>query len=300
MFLNWLRNVVGGKPSSPGRCRDTRRLCRFRPELEVLEYRLAPAVHTWTGGASNLWSNNANWSEGSPAGDAAAELRFPAGAAFLDTVNDLAALTVEQIDFTGGGYKLSGNALNVISPVLESPFIVSSAGTNEMNMALSLASSGATSGRIKVDAGTLQLNGVIDGSTGLDKVGLGRLGLSGSNTFTGPFHVLQGAVLVQNGSALGSGDAGRTNVSAGAAVEVLGGINVPETINLAGFGIDGAGALRSTAGTNTWTGFIVLVADASIGVDAGTLSVSGEIGDVGATSTFGLNKVGSGTLVLTI
>src|SRR5689334_16042231 len=48
-----------------------RRLTPFRPRLEYLEARLAPATHTWTGlGGNNLWTTAKNWTGGDPvAGD---------------------------------------------------------------------------------------------------------------------------------------------------------------------------------------------------------------------------------------
>ena len=48
--------------------------------IEILESRIAPAVHTWTGlSGDNLWSNANNWSGGSPAADASGDvdLVFP-------------------------------------------------------------------------------------------------------------------------------------------------------------------------------------------------------------------------------
>jgi hypothetical protein len=36
----------------------------FRPQLELLESRMAPAVLTWSGMTDGLWSNPANWDAG--------------------------------------------------------------------------------------------------------------------------------------------------------------------------------------------------------------------------------------------
>ena len=55
-----------------GRRRDRQNSARkptppWRPALEALESRYAPAVRTWTGlGADDLWSNAANWDTGVP------------------------------------------------------------------------------------------------------------------------------------------------------------------------------------------------------------------------------------------
>src|SRR5260370_29216581 len=70
------RTAARGKPS-------------YRPRLEALELRLSPATHTWTGAVNNLWSVPGNWTGGSPAGDANADLVFPAGTShFNQTILD--------------------------------------------------------------------------------------------------------------------------------------------------------------------------------------------------------------------
>jgi autotransporter-associated beta strand protein len=109
---------------------------RQRPVLEVLENRLAPAVHTWTGGGgTNInWSDSANWSGGVPsAGESNVSLVFSGNLNYpaLDYVpsnNDLTGLTVNSIQFTEQmfydrsvyllsdyslGYKLTGNAVTL-------------------------------------------------------------------------------------------------------------------------------------------------------------------------------------------
>ena len=87
---------------------------------EPLETRIAPAVHTWTGaGANNLWSNDDNWTGGSPASDGSGniDLVFPTNAARLVVQNDIAALAVDSITFNaaGGtsktGYTINGNTI---------------------------------------------------------------------------------------------------------------------------------------------------------------------------------------------
>src|SRR6188768_2923486 len=50
---NTRRHSAGGR-------RDT---TRFRPQLDTLEHRVAPATLTWTGSATQNWSNPNNWAE---------------------------------------------------------------------------------------------------------------------------------------------------------------------------------------------------------------------------------------------
>jgi len=67
------------QPSTARRAAVKRRpQSQFRPRLELLEDRLAPAAHVWSGAFSSLWSDVRNWSiGGSPYGDNNAVLVFP-------------------------------------------------------------------------------------------------------------------------------------------------------------------------------------------------------------------------------
>src|SRR5437899_1613154 len=38
----------------------------YRPQLEALESRLAPATHTWNGSLSKFWADGSNWTGGIP------------------------------------------------------------------------------------------------------------------------------------------------------------------------------------------------------------------------------------------
>src|SRR5438552_1306648 len=109
MFGTWLR------PSARYRRRNQRARHTIRlPRLEALEDRLAPATHTWTGGASGLWSNNANWTTTSTAGDVGADLVFPGGAANYTNTNDISNLTIGSITFSGtNSYTIGGSAITL-------------------------------------------------------------------------------------------------------------------------------------------------------------------------------------------
>src|SRR5262249_52826398 len=106
-----------------------------RPRLEVLDGRLAPAVHTWIpAGGSNNWSDPANWSGGVPAaGEADVSLIFSGRLfrddnGFMESKNDITGLTVGSIQFTEQivilpgtsystpfpGFKLTGNPIAVV------------------------------------------------------------------------------------------------------------------------------------------------------------------------------------------
>ena len=142
--------------------------------------------------------------------------------------------------------------------------------------------------------GSMTLGGIVSGVADrhLVKIDTGTLILSNSNTYVGATTVSAGVLNIRHGNALGT-TAGGTTVNSGAALEVQGGITVGESLTLNGDGIGQHGALRSIGGNNVWNGAIV-ENGASIGVDADTLTIHGQINGAGA-----LRKVGGGTLVLT-
>ena len=173
---------------------------------------------------------------------------------------------------------------------------------------------------IGVSSGSqLTISGVIDdssssgGPVNLDKELTGTLILSGANTYRGYTNVFQGTLILQNGQAVGNSSA-ITAVYNGSVLQLQGGITVNnETLDLSGTGINFGGALISSNGANAWNGAINLEAIAgfsptttpptnvSINVvnAADSLTVGGANGTIGELgSTFGLIKIGLGTLVL--
>jgi autotransporter-associated beta strand protein len=131
----------------------------------------------------------------------------------------------------------------------------------------------------------------------INKLGDGRLTLSGNNTFWRGVRVSAGSLRVKSNNALGNGvDSANTgtNVLDGASLELVGGVDVAaEHLTLAGDGVEAAGSLRSVSGINTWDGQVVLFTNATIGVDADSLTVGGVISGTGS-----LTKSGPGTLIL--
>lgn len=158
----------------------------------------------------------------------------------------------------------------------------------------------------------LTVSGLMRDSTGaggesaiaavVQKTDTGRVALSGFNTYTALTDVQQGALRLQNSSALGDVSLA-TTVAAGAAVEAdffEGGaedfgliINEPITLN--GSGIGNTGALRNVSEfANTWAGTVTLATNSHIGVDAGgLLTITGVIGGSGE-----LTKVGPSFLTM--
>ena len=104
---HWLREVKE-KGFGATKARQSR---RFRPRVEDLEHRVAPAVRIWDGvqdlggaTANANWTTASNW-VGDIAPQAGDDLVFAAGAAQLTNVNDFAAGTrFNTITISGSGY----------------------------------------------------------------------------------------------------------------------------------------------------------------------------------------------------
>jgi uncharacterized repeat protein (TIGR01451 family) len=85
-------------------------------------------LHVWTGSSGSLWSNSLNWNGGAPAvGEGNVVLTFPQSAAQKTNVDDIPGLIVQQINFTGAGYDLTGsNPLSLVGGIADT---TSSSGT---------------------------------------------------------------------------------------------------------------------------------------------------------------------------
>ena len=107
---------------------------RFRPRLEALEDRLAPAVLVWTGATNNsLWSDPGNWEEGktpytTPEVDAVV---FPRSAAPRLSIHDGPPTTLHNIEFLDSGYTITGGdlILDMFGVVCKAP-----GGTNTLDV----------------------------------------------------------------------------------------------------------------------------------------------------------------------
>ena len=160
-------------------------------------------------------------------------------------------------------------------------------GSNAWNGTIAMASD-STLG-VANAADTLSVGGVVSGGFNLTKVGAGILVLSNANTYSGLTTVSAGTLNVRNDTGLGT-TAGGTNVSAGALLQLQGGINVgAESLTLTG-----TGSLENVIGVNSWSGTIDVGATSTLGVTANQLTVSGAISGAGNA----LTKVGTGVLIL--
>ena len=206
MLRSWLRSLT--RRSSRPAIRPV-----FRPRLEALEDRLAPATHTWTGGAgagNPYWSVAANWSGGVPFGDPNATLVF-APAANEISVNNYNGLTINSVSFTATGYSVQGNAFflggaNGISASLAGSPNVIAAPVNLIGAVegppVFYPFSVATGANLDL-AGTITDSGL---GAGLSLTGAGTHTLGGANTFHGGVDLNGGTLDLGTNTALGTGD----------------------------------------------------------------------------------------------
>ncbi|HXG08273.1 MAG TPA: autotransporter-associated beta strand repeat-containing protein [Gemmataceae bacterium] len=297
MALTWLHHWMRGSSSRRSAHKPTRRRSALL-RVEALEERTVPAIHRWTGlGSNNNWTTAANWDIGAP-NSPDDILVFPLGALRTTNVNNFPLDTeFAGLRFEGGGFTISGNRLR-----LGAQGITTTGGSTLIQMDLQL-----TSLATPIDVtGTLQIGNATAGSisgprAGFVKDGPGTLILGRANSYSGQTRVTEGILNIQNSTALGGTDTtllpGNTIVTAGAVLELQGGVNVTAEELRLGDGALTAGTLRSVSGTNTWGGKVILNSTATIDVRANALTISGVISSPGVANA-GLTKEGPGTLTL--
>jgi hypothetical protein len=138
--------------------------------VEVLEDRLAPVTHTWSGAASSLWSDAGNWIEYvSPAGDPSPDLVFPSsGVTNFTSTDDLPGSTpIGSIRFDGSGF-----IVNAADPAIDTTALTygtagitadNPAGTNVLDIDLAFPSSAPVNFTVTNAGATLNLSGKLSG-----------------------------------------------------------------------------------------------------------------------------------------
>ncbi|MCE9608820.1 MAG: autotransporter-associated beta strand repeat-containing protein [Chthoniobacter sp.] len=239
----------------------------------------------------------------------------------IDTLNILGGLvhsTTTAHLFNGVNVNMTGGELRVSSGNIQWNFVTvttaASASTALINGALNFRGDGGFSSSIfnvadGAAAADLEVNGPIsqlNGNVGLTKNGTGTMVLSGANSYGGQTQINAGTLLVTNSTGLGVGGHNGTTmtfIQDGATLALQGGISLDEHFHVWGAGVGGLGAVRSISGNNALTNApgggpgYALRSDTTVGVEADTLTVSGFYnGDAGS---YGLIKIGAGTLTLT-
>jgi autotransporter-associated beta strand protein len=273
-----------------------------RLEIEPLENRLAPATHTWTGAANNLWSNNGNWIGGAPvSSEANVVLIFPTVPANTTNINDIAGLTIQSITFSGNGYAMSGSAITLIGG-LAADANVTSGDTINLDTALG----GTQTWTVATAGATLAVGGVVSGpaTSNLTLAGPGSVVLSAANSYAGVTTLSGGTLTVGSNTALGTG----MLVLSGGSLQSSGGVTLANPFTLGGpatlggsnnLTLSGAGNLGGgnslkviNAGTTTFSGILSGAGNLDESAGAGTFVLSG------ANTYIGMTVLASGILMV--
>jgi autotransporter-associated beta strand protein len=243
------------------------------------------------------WTS-ASWSTAGAPNAVGANADFTAQAA-PTTLNLNASQTVGNLRFAGtNSWTIAGsNTLTLQADIGGRAILSATSGTHTITAPTLWNSDLWVSG-----AGTLELAGSVGStSSSLTKTGSGVLTLSGSNAYSGESFINAGMLVAANNNALGAGGLSsttKTTVSTGATLALQGNISLDEHMHIFGSGVGGLGAIRNLSGSNSLTsaGYALRTLDATIGADAGRLTISGGLYQEGGT--YGLTKVGAGTVVL--
>ena len=267
----------------------------------LLAHPARAAVWSWSGGggANAYWNNSANWGFlGTPGnGDTVV---FPAGSLNALNTNNITGLTLNQIRFVGagGGYEIRGNDFTLTNSIVATN--TTGANTIENNITL-----GTSDVQMVVSNGaSLTLAGVLSGSVGVNKTGLGTLTYQapGNNLYTGTTLVSAGTLqfnvasvtAVMGPLVIGDGTgAGSPTVKDLQGLEMTG--IGPVTINLNGL-LD-LNNMNEPLGFNT----NLTLSGGTIQTGTGTLTLSPNT-TITVTNTtsdiFGNLNTGSGTLTI--
>ena len=169
---------------------------------------------------------------------------------------------------------------------------------------------GGTSTAANVVTGVVS-NG--SGTVGIEKTGTGLWILAGANTFSGPTTVSNGALRIQNSSALGSGSGTvlvTNNNGAASAdnndLQISGGLTISRNLILENAAVSGnvgnartrlAATNNSNANANTWSGNITIRggSNQTIAADSSPLTISGQLLNDGTTPSSGMFIRGGNT-----
>jgi autotransporter-associated beta strand protein len=186
----------------------------------------------------------------------------------------------------GNGISLGGGTLN------------STAGTYALGTSRAIVLS-ADAATIKVDEGTLTVDGMVSGAFNLTKSGNGTLLMSATvNTFGGSgktFTIGAGTMQLGAGTVSLGTTANAASVTAGATLDLNGkGFTTANSLTINGQYSSSIGAVSDSSVTaGSYAGTVTLASDSSIGGNNGDITLSGVL-----SGNFNLKKVGSNALTL--
>ncbi|MBI5689228.1 MAG: autotransporter-associated beta strand repeat-containing protein [Verrucomicrobia bacterium] len=214
------------------------------------------------------------------------------GGSIVLTKSGAGLLSLTGANSFGGSLTMTGGTLALGHPsALGSASLTLNGGTLRTDVGVSLSAPVAVLGGsnvINTNGQSLTLSGLITNGGALTKTGAGTLSLSGANTYGGGTTLQAGTLSVSHNSALGTG----TLTLQGGSLQAPGTARtLANPLSLQGnFDISNSPAL-TLSGAATLTGSRTLtVGTGSTALFTGTIGQSG--------GTFGLTKLGSGTLAL--
>lgn len=237
------------------------------------------AVRTWDGGGADAnWTTAANW-VGDVAPVANDDLVFPATSAQFATNNNFTLLTnFRSISVEGGSYTIGGNLFRL------SAGLTVQSGTLTVNTAITLNGaqvfSSGTAGTITLlglSVGSSQLTiegdgitgiGLISGSGGVVKNGVGAAAILAASGFSGPL-ALNNGIFVIDANIPNSAVTVNSNLSTGGQdISGLGGTGTVGPVNVIE-GIVSAGSLTSPTGVLNVSGGLTLSANGAFAAKLG-------------------------------
>ncbi|WP_367872012.1 autotransporter-associated beta strand repeat-containing protein [Luteolibacter sp. Populi] len=273
---------------------------------------------TWTGSGGDIWNveGNSNWVF---TNTTTPTKFFPGDVVRFNDTAATNAVTIaqtvtpgaiyipanEDYSFNGAGgiggsatlEKSGTGTLTFTNPNTHSGEIYIDAGTVRVGDGGSTGSLGTgpmgLEGNLIVNrSGTLNMPNSIGGSGSIEKLGDGRLVMSGSSSFEGTVTLTSGVIASGHANCLGSPGTG-TTVAAGATLDAFSGGFGNEPITINGTGVNAEGAIINTGAANQLDGvkFLILGSDSSIG-GANRWDVRGD--DATITGGFTLTKIGTG------
>ena len=262
----------------------------------------ARAQSQWDGGGGDdNWSTGGNWlSNLSPANDGT--VNVASGGTTRLTPNVDVAWNIASLGFNAGSgaFVLSGTTLT-----LGSGGVINSSGTLQtINNAFTLGAAQtwtATTANLtfggpvanggflltvnSAAARTISIAGIVSGTGGLQKTGVGGLTLTGSNTFSGGVALTSGTLTANNDSALGSGT-----------LTMSGGVLTSGSARTFSNAVAVTGNTSFTGTSMTFsTGTFALATNATLNV-ANTVTLAGGLVESGSSRA--LTKSGNGSLII--
>lgn len=186
----------------------TRKLT-YRPRLELLEDRMAPATLTWQSAppGNNLWSNPANWSGGviPHNNDTLRFLNDTPTNVNHTANNNLTNLVVNSLqignNFDVGQTTIVGNQISLVNGISNT----SISGSNFIGSDLALVGNGSHTISVPTQTAGLTIGGRISGVGPFIKTGPGKLLLSSNgNSYSGLTEIDDGTASITSGTGLGS------------------------------------------------------------------------------------------------